>query len=368
MDFSFTEDQVQLRDALRGYLQRNNSFPVRTANARGAVGWSESLWRGLADDLGILGVLVGEEAGGAGGNAVDEMVVMEELGANLLVEPYLETAVIGASALSAVGHRQSELAAIVSGDVRYAFAWAEAEARFDRVPRATAALRTPDGWRLDGRKAVVTAAAYATHLLVTALVGNEPALFAVEAGAAGVSLHPFPMIDGRRAADVTFDAVVVPEAALILRGDEAIERLCDIALAMLGAEALGVMRKMFDDTIAFTRERRQFGQAISAFQVLQHRMVDMYMQLELATSAVYRAVLSLDAVPKERACAVSAMQVTVAEACRFIGQNAIQLHGGMGMTDAVAVTHYFRRAIVIESEFGSADYHRRRFAALSRAA
>ncbi|KTE38082.1 MULTISPECIES: acyl-CoA dehydrogenase family protein [unclassified Sphingopyxis] len=366
MDFTFTDDQRQLRDALRGYLQRNNGFSVRTANARSASGWSESLWRGLADDLGILGLLVPEAAGGVGGNATDMMVVMDELGANLLVEPYLETAVIGASAFGA-GH-ETELAAIARGDLRLAFAWAEAETRFDTLPRDTIALRTTVGWRLDGRKIVATAAPMATHLLVTARIGEEPALFLVEAGAVGVSQQAYPTIDGRRAADVTLDAVALPDHARVARGAEAIERLCDIGAAMLGAEALGVMRVMLDDTIAFTKERRQFGQAIASFQVIQHRMVDMYMQLELATSAVYRAVLSLGASPAERARAVSAMKVTVASACRFIGQNAIQLHGGMGMTDEVAVTHYFRRATVIETEFGSADWHRRRFAALSRAA
>ncbi|MBL8652416.1 MAG: acyl-CoA dehydrogenase family protein [Sphingopyxis sp.] len=366
MDFIFTDDQRQLRDALRGYLARNNGFSVRTATARSASGWSDSLWRGLAGDLGILGLLAPEAARGIGGNATDMMVVMEELGANLLVEPYLETAVIGASAFGAA--HAAELAGIATGDLRIAFAWAEAGTRFDRLPRDTIALRTTVGWRLDGGKIVVTAAPMATHFLVTARIGDEPALFLVEAGATGISQHAFPTIDGRRAADVTLDAVAVPDGALVARGGEAIERLCDIATAMLGAEALGVMRVMLDDTIAFTKERRQFGQAIASFQVLQHRMVDMYMQLELATSAVYRAVLSLDAEPVERARAVSAMKVMVAAACRFIGQNAIQLHGGMGMTDEVAVTHYFRRATVIESEFGSADWHRRRFAALSRAA
>lgn len=368
MDFTFTDDQRQMRDALRGYLQRHNGFSVRTANARRAPGWSESLWGGLADDLGMTGLLVPESAGGIGGDAVDMMVAMEEFGANLLVEPYLETAVVGASALAAAGGREAELAAIVGGAMRIAFAWAEADTRFDRMPRDTIALRTTVGWRLDGHKIVVTGAPMATHLLVTARIGEEPALFLVEADSIGISRAAFPTIDGRRAADIGFEAVAVPDDALVARGAEAIERLCDMATAMLGAEALGVMRVMLDDTIAFTKERRQFGQAIASFQGLQHRMVDMYMRLELATSAVYRAVLSLEAAPVERARAVSAMKVTVADACRFIGQNAIQLHGGMGMTDEVAVTHYFRRATVIESEFGSADWHRRRFAALSRPA
>ena len=368
MDFTFTEDQVQLRDAVRGYLHRKNDFSARTACARGERGWNESLWRGLAEDLGILAVMVPERAGGVGGGPVELMVVMEELGANLLLEPYLETAVVGAAALDAAGGRDADLAAIARGDMRLAYAWAEADARFDPLPRATVARRTESGWQLDGQKAVVAAAPFATHLLVTALADGEPALFLVEAGAPGIALEPVPMIDGRHAADMRLSATTVPQAACLLRGAEPLERLYDLAAAMIGAEAIGVMRCMIDDTIAYTQERSQFGQRISSFQVLQHRMVDMYMRFELATSAVYRAVLSLDGAPADRARAVSAMKVTVADACRFVGQQAIQLHGGMGMTDEVAVTHYFRRATVIESEFGSADYHRRRFARLSRAA
>lgn len=367
MDFTFTDDQRQLRDAVQGYLQRNNGFSARTKTARSESGWSESLWRGLAEELGLLGLFVPGDLGGVSADPVTAMVVMEELGASLLVEPFLETAIVGAAALAASEGGEAELRAIARGDARFALAWAEPNTRFDRLPRATVARRDADGWRLDGSKSVVTAAPVATHLLVTALADAEPALFLVEPGAAGVALQDFPTIDGRRAADVTFTQVRLPISAPVLRGAGAIERLLDLATAMLGAEALGVLRRMLDDTIAFTRDRRQFGQPIASFQVIQHRLVDMYMRLELATSAVCRAVLSLDAAPAERMRAVSAMQVTVAEACRFVGQNAIQLHGGMGMTDEVAVTHYFRRATVIESEFGSADYHRRRFAALSRA-
>jgi alkylation response protein AidB-like acyl-CoA dehydrogenase len=368
MDFTFTDDQTQLRDAVRGYLQRKNDFAARTKVLRSDAGWSEPLWRGLASDLGILGVLIPERLEGAAGDPVDAMVVMEELGASLLVEPFLETAIVGAAALTASGQHDAELRGIAQGEVRIALAWAEPDARFDRLPRATTAQQSGDGWRLDGRKAVVTAAPMATHLLVTALADGDPALFLVDADAAGVALQSFPTIDGRCAADIAFGGIDLPATSLVLRGAEAIERLLDLATAMLGAEALGVLRRMFDDTVAFTQGRSQFGQPIASFQVIQHRLVDMYMRIELATSAVYRAVLSVDSAPAERMRAVSAMKVTVADACRFVGQNAIQLHGGMGMTDEVAVTHYFRRATMIETEFGSADYHRRRFAALPRAA
>jgi alkylation response protein AidB-like acyl-CoA dehydrogenase len=367
MDFSLTDEQVQLREAVRGYLERNNDFASRTATSRGDEGWNDTLWRGLAQDLGITGAWIAQSAGGSAGTAVDMMVILEELGASLLVEPFLETAVIAAHILRASRNRDAELREISAGTLRAALAWAEPGRRFARIPHETRAQSTENGWLLSGQKSVVVAAPIATHLLVTALADGQPALFLVDPASTGVSHQSFPTIDGRRAADICFTDVALSRDALLLTGAEAIEHMLDIATAMLGAEALGVLRQMLDDTIAFTKDRRQFGQPIASFQVLQHRMVDMYMHLELTTSAVYRAILSLSSVPAERKRAVSAMKVTLADACRFIGQSAIQLHGGMGMTDEVAVTHYFRRATVIESEFGSADFHRRRFADLARA-
>lgn len=369
MDFSLTDEQMQLREAVRGYLERNNAFAVRTATARSETGWNEDLWRGLARDLGITGAWAeNRTTGGDNSSAVQLMVILEEVGANLLVEPFLETAIIAADILAAASGRNAERDAIGDGRMRGALAWAEPDRRFARLPHDTNARRVDRDWLLNGDKAVVVAAPMATHLFVTALADGEPALFLVDPASTGVSLKSFPTIDGRRASDISFTDVRLPADALLLSGAEAIERALDVATAMLGAEALGVLRRMLDDTIAFTKDRRQFGQPIASFQVLQHRMVDMYMHLELATSAVYRAILSLEADPADRARAVSAMKVTLAGACRFVGQNAIQLHGGMGMTDEVAVTHYFRRATVIETEYGSADFHRSRFAQLTRAA
>ena len=368
MDFRLTNEQNQLREAVRGYFERNNDFASRTVTARSAEGWNETLWHGLAQDTGITGAWIADSAGGSGGTAVDMMVILEELGASLLVEPFFETAVIAAHILGASRDRAAELNQAAAGTLRAGLAWAEPDRRFARLPQETQARRSETGWSLSGRKSVVSAAPMATHLFVTALADGEPALFLVDPARTGVSQGSYPTIDGRRAADIDFTDVALSADALLLTGAEAIEQMLDIATAMLGAEALGVLRRMLEDTIAFTKDRRQFGQPIASFQVLQHRMVDMYMHLELTTSAVYRAILSLGSAPAERARAVSAMKVTLGDACRFIGQNAIQLHGGMGMTDEVAVTHYFRRATVIETEFGSADFHRRRFADLSRAA
>lgn len=377
MDFTLTSEQEQLRDSLRAFLADRNDFETRTKVSRSEPGWREPLWRAFADELGILGAPLPESAGGLSGDAVDTMVIMEELGASLVIEPYLESVVIAGGLLAGAGGRDAELARIVSGDARFAFAWAEASSRYRFESVATKAQRDGEGWTLSGDKAVVTAAPWATGLIVTARTAGAPgdrdgvSLFLVDPTAAGVTLQSYPTIDGRQAADIGFDAVKL--SANVLIGPEhgalpLIEKVGDAAIAAMAAEAVGVMRRLVQDTIDYTKQRRQFGQPISSFQALQHRMVDMYMQLELATSAVYLATLSLDADPVERAKAASTAKVSVGNALRFIGQNAVQLHGGMGMTDELAVGHYFKRATVMESEFGSVDYHLARYVALGKAA
>lgn len=376
MDFGFSDEQDLLRTSLQSYLRARYPFEQRNTTSRSEPGWSPDIWHAFAQELGILGATLPEAAGGLGGNAVDTMVIMEELGAALVLEPYLETAVIAAGLLAGAG-REAELAAIAQGWARYAYAWAEPGSRYRYADVATRAVRQGDGWVLDGEKSVVTAAPWATHLIVTARTAGQAgdregvSLFLVDPQAAGVTMRLYPTIDGRRAADIALAGVQLGAEALIGTAGDAlplIEQVGDAAIAAIGAEAVGVMRRMLQDTIAYTKERRQFGQPISNFQALQHRMVDMFMQIELATSAVYLAALSLDAAPAERARAASACKVTLGNACRFVGQNAVQLHGGMGMTDELAIGHYFKRLTVIDSEFGSGDYHLARFADLSAAA
>lgn len=367
MDFTFTAEQDQLRDSVRGFLGRENDFPVRTSASRGGVGWRPELWHALAEQLGILGIAIPSEHGGVGGDRTDLLVVLEETGANLMVEPFIETAVIAAEALVRAD-RGDDLARLVAGDDIWAFAWAEDATRYGAIPQDTIACRNNGGWRLTGAKSIVVAAPWANRLLVTAAAEGGVALFAVPADAPGVMMTSYPTIDGRRAADIAFADVELPIECLVAAPDAGaaeVRRLIDIGTAALGAEALGVLRRLFDDTVGYTRERRQFGRPISEFQVLQHRMVDMYLELELATSAVYRGMLMLDAPEPERALAVAAMKVTVGQACRFVGQNAVQLHGGMGMTDELAVSHAFKRATVIEQEFGDVDHHLARLAAMT---
>jgi alkylation response protein AidB-like acyl-CoA dehydrogenase len=379
MDFTFTAEQALLRDMLRAFLSEHYGFERRLAAARSPEGWRPEIWRAFAADLGLLGAAVPEAKGGLGGSAVEHMVIMEELGRALVIEPYLETAVIGAGMLARSGgdRAEHELAALLSGETLFAFAWAEPTMRYAPADIALRAWRQGSGWRLDGVKSVVSAAPWASRLIVLARTGGAPgeskglSLFLLEADAKGVSSWDYPTIDGRRAADLRLDSVAAPADALLGVEGEAlplVEEILDRAIAAICAEAVGAMARMHHDTLQYLQQRRQFGQPLAHFQVLQHRLVDMFMQIEMAVSATYLATLRLDADPLSRARAASTAKVTVGNACRFVGQNAIQLHGGMGMTDELPVGHYFKRTTMIEGEFGSVDHHLARHAALARIA
>ena len=362
MDFSFSDEQQQLRASLRAYLRDRYPFERRRAASRSEAGWSPDVWGDFAERLGILSLADPDMTP----DPVDLMVVMEELGDALVIEPFLETVVTGAAILRASGGDKARklLQGIVAGEVRLALAWAEPQTRYSWAPRETMAKQVGPEWHLDGLKSVVTGAPWATHLIVSAATTGGTSLFLVSPDAPGVTLHAYPTIDGRRAADVTFDSVVLDGRALLGGVGAALpllEQVGDATIAAIGAEAVGVTRRMLQDTIDYAKQRQQFGQPISSFQALQHRMVDMYMQVEMASSAVYLATLKLDAAPAERIQAASVCKAVVSEACRFVGQNAVQLHGGIGMTDDLAVGHYFKRATVIEGEFGTVDHHVDRF-------
>lgn len=362
MDFSFSDEQQQLRASLRSYLRDRYSFDRRRAASRSEQGWDAEIWSDFSTRLGILTLADPDTPP----DPVDLMVVMEELGEALVIEPFLETVVTGAALLRASGGATARLLleGIVAGRVRLALAWAEPLTRYSWAPRDTIAKQVGDGWRLDGLKSVVVGAPWATNLIVTAATENGTSLFLVSPEGPGVTLNSYPTIDGRRAADVSFDSVELSSTALLGKEGEALtllEQVGDQTIAAIGAEAVGVTRRMLQDTIDYTKQRHQFGQPISSFQALQHRMVDMYMQVEMASSAVYLATLKLDAAPAERSQATSVGKAVVNEACRFVGQNAVQLHGGIGMTDDLAVGHYFKRATVIEGEFGTVDHHIDRF-------
>jgi len=375
MDFSFTDEQSMLRDTVASYLADHYSFDQRRAALSKEPGWSPQIWKAFAEELGILGAPFSEELGGLGGGPVENMIVMEEFGKALVVEPYLGTVVIAGGFLKHSGHPGAEalIGQIVAGEAIFAFAYAEPQGRYNLADLKTTAKKDGGSYVLNGHKAVVIGAPYATHLIVTARTGGGQrdaqgvSVFIVEKGAAGVTTRDYPTVDGFRASEVVLENVKVGAEALIGPEGQAlplIEKVVDEAIVATCGEACGVLARLHEGTLDYTKQRKQFGQPISAFQVLQHRMVDMFIQVEQSVSMTYMATIKL-ADDRERAKAAAAAKVQIGKACRFVGQNAIQLHGGMGMTDEMAIGHYFKRATMIESAFGSTDHHLARYEFLS---
>ena len=378
MDFTLSGEQELLREGLSKFLAARYDLESSRAAAKTGPGWQSDIWRGFAEELGILGATLPEHVGGSGGGSAEAMVIAEELGRALAIEPFVDTVIVAGGLLSRAGGEAaaSVLEEIAAGSAIVALAATEPGSGEHWEAMASSAVRDGDHWVLNGTKTVVVSAPLATHLLIVARTGQSVdsqamslflTAFDAAAPPAGLTVHGYRTIDDRRAADLIFDDVRLPADALLqtdawpslaLARDEGAAAVC--------AEAVGAMRKVLADTVDYSKQRQQFGQPIGSFQVLQHRMVDMYMELEQAVSAAYLAVLNLDAEPDVRARAVSAAKATVGRAARFIGQNAVQLHGGMGMTEELAIGHYFKRLTALQYEFGSTDYHRARYARLTR--
>jgi alkylation response protein AidB-like acyl-CoA dehydrogenase len=378
VDFAFTEEQDLLRDTLGSWLSDHYDFETRRAAVASAAGWRPEVWRALAQDLSLFGAAFPETLGGLGGNTVEHSVVMEEFGKALVVEPYLGTLVIGGGLLKQAGGAVAAefVPRIIAGEAVLAFAASEPQSRYDFADLQTTATRQQGDWVLNGRKSIVVGAPWATHLLVTARSGGAQrdrggvTLLLVDADAPGVRRQDYPTIDGGRASEIWFDAVRVPAGRVIGGADDAlplVERIADEAICALCAEAVGGMRRMLADTVNYASQRKQFGAPLASFQVLQHRMADMFAALEQSSALTQVATMKLERPTVERALAASAAKVQVGNAAKFIGQAAIQIHGGMGITEELALGHYFRRATAIGSQFGSVDHHLRRYADLSLA-
>jgi alkylation response protein AidB-like acyl-CoA dehydrogenase len=368
MDFNFTETQTLLRDSLARYLADRYDFDTRQKMLATPAGRDPAIWKAFAEELGILGAGFPEAHGGLGGGHVDHMVIMEELGKAMAVEPYLDTCIIGGGALLAAGgqHADTLIPAIISGEVIIAFAWAEPRSRYSPARITTRATADGSGWTLSGHKAVVLAAPYATHYLVTARTGGSAgeaggvSLFLVEAANSGITRRDYPTVDGWMASELYFEkANVGPHALLGAEGGALplVEELLDRATAATCAEAAGTMRRLHELTLDYAKQRQQFGQPISRFQVIQHRLVDMLMEVEQAVSMSYQATLRLDLPAAERAKAVSQAKAKIAKGARFLGQAAVQTHGGIGITQELAAGHYFKRLTMLEARYGDQDHH-----------
>ncbi len=378
MDFNFTEEQDMVRDSLTRLVRENYAWEARMEAINSESGWQPAIWAQLAE-LGLLGMPFSEADGGFGGGAVDAMIVMEEFGKGLVVEPFVPTVVCAGGFLKHAGtdaQKEEHIGGIVDGSRIFAFAYAEPRGRYDYANLETTAKKDGSGYVLNGHKAVVIGAPWATHLVVTARTSGERtdregvSVFVIDKSAAGVVTRDYATVDGRRASEVFFENASIPAEALI--GEEGhglplIELVTDEAIAAQSAEICGAMKVAHAMTVEYSRQRKQFGVPIGSFQVLQHRMVDMFTEYEQAVSMTYLATLKLDADERERKLAVSAAKVRIGQAAHHIGQEAIQIHGGNGMTDEYAIGHYFKRLTIFDNEFGNVDHHMKRHVALANA-
>jgi alkylation response protein AidB-like acyl-CoA dehydrogenase len=371
MNFEPTDEQRQLADAVRRFLARDYGFEQRKLILQSATGCSEAAWATFAE-LGLLALTLPEADGGYGGGALDLMPVMEACGDALVIEPLLDHIGLGLRLLVRAGSAAQKAALLpgaVDGSLRLAFASLEPGRRYASMPSLTTAREAGAGWVLDGEKCVVIGAASAQRLIVSARIGEGPSLFIVDPKAAGVTLSPYRSVDGQRAADVRFTQVALGADARLGPSGGAlpfIEEATDFATALLCSDAIGAMQSANDATLDYLKTRKQFGVAIGSFQALQHRMVEMHITLEQARSMAILAASRVDRAddPLERARTVSAAKVKIADAARQISQESVQLHGGMGMTEELKVSHTFRRLTMIAQRFGDADHHLARYAAL----
>jgi alkylation response protein AidB-like acyl-CoA dehydrogenase len=371
MDFNFKEEQLQFADALKRWISRDYSFEARKAIIHSAQGSSAAAWATLAE-LGMTALPVPEQQGGFNGSAIDMFVVMQELGRGLVVEPYFAT-VLGAEFLKLGGGHPDLLERVAGGELKLACALGEAQSRHELADITATAVASDDGYRIDGQKKVVVHGGQAGALIVSARTSGAQGdtdgitLFVVAPDAPGVSVTDYRTIDGQRAADIRLDGVRVPASALIGRagaGWQILEAAADYGAGLLCAEALGAMEAIFAATLEYLKTRSQFGAPIGKFQALQHRMADMYIHLEQARSMALLAAVRLgsdDAAERRRA--VSGAKFRVGQALKFVGQQAVQLHGGMGVTDELAAGHYFKRLTMIEQTLGDSDHHLARFMA-----
>jgi len=375
MDFAFTEEQTLLRNSVQKFVQNGYTFDARRATVKSEAGWKRESWKQFAE-LGLLGAPFTEEQGGLGGGPIETMIIMEEFGRGLVVEPYLGTVVLAGGFLRHGGSKAQKeqfIPEIVEGKRVFAFAFAEPQGRYNLADLQVTAKKAGAGYTLNGHKAVVVGAPWADTLIVTARTGGGQrdekgvSVFVVDKKAKGVGTRDYPTVDGLRASEVTFENVSVGADAVVGQVDNGlklVEQVTDEGIAALSAEAIGAMKVLNDTTVEYCKTRKQFGVPIGKFQVLQHRMVDMFMNYEQSVSITYMVTLKLGESETERKKAASAAKVQIGKAGRFIGQNAVQLHGGMGMTDELNVGHYFKRLTMIDTMFGNVDHHLKRYASL----
>lgn len=374
MDLSYTDEQVLLQDSVRKFIENDYDISERRKLSESEEGFSRENWKQFAE-LGWLALPFAEEDGGLGGTPIDTMVMMEEFGKGLVVEPYLPSVVMAGTALSQHGsadQRSQILAGIIDGSIIATFAYAEEQAHHDLHNIVTTASKDGDSYLINGTKSVVLNAQSADKILVsTRTSGNDMdtngiTLFLVDAGAEGVSREDYPTVDGLRASEVKFENVKASDNDIVGEVDNGyplLQVIANRAILALSAEAVGAMEVLYTDTIEYTRQREQFGHPLSEFQVLKHRITEMFMEYSLSKSLCIKATMLETQGSDDAQRTIHALKYLIGKSSRFIAQNAVQLHGGMGMTEELRVAHYFKRLTIIDSQFGNTDHHLTRFVA-----
>lgn len=372
MDLSYTDEQNLLRDSLQRFVSSSYDINHRNKLTSTEEGFSRENWQQYAD-LGWLAMSFAEEDGGIGGTPVDTQVMMEEFGKGLIVEPFLASIVMAGTALSEAGseaQKETLIPGLIDGSLIATVAIAEPDTHqeFERI-NMTATLKDGE-YSLSGQKAVVLSAQSANQIIVAARTSGQDAdhdgisFFIVAADSKGLSRKDFPTVDGLRASDLTFDSVKVPADSLLGeagKGYPLLTKIINRAILALSAEAVGAMEILYKDTIAYTKQREQFDHALSDFQVLKHRMTEMFVEYSLAKSLTLKATMLESQGSEETQRTIHALKYLIGKTSRFVAQNAVQLHGGMGMTEELRVAHYFKRLTVIDAMFGNTDYHLERF-------
>ena len=368
MNFDLSEEQQLLKDSVERFVSDNYDLDTRQALSKNDAGFSDTYWQTMAE-LGWLGVTVPEAQGGFGGNQADTMVLMEAFGKGLVLEPFFASAVLGTRAVVAGGSSELQtrlLPSMVSGECRLGLAYAEEQSRFDLEDVVTRAAPQDSGFVITGQKSMVQHGGSADQLVVSTRTSggqrdeNGITLFLVDAKAEGVTVDSFPTVDGQQASEITFAGVYVGADNMLGELDRGFTLLQDIAIdgiLALAAEAVGAMEILYKDTVDYTQERVQFDHSLADFQVLQHRMVDMFMEYEQCKSMLYRATLEVVQNGRDAMRTVHALKYMVGKIGTFIGENAVQLHGGMGVTEELRIGHYFKRLLVIDAQFGNSDHH-----------
>ena len=375
MNFELSEEQKMIQQSVERFVQENYDLTNRVKISSEDPGYSQDYWTAMAE-LGWLGLAFSEEDGGFGGNQIDTLVLMEQFGKGLVLEPFLANIVLGGGAVKRGGTpaiKESVLPNLIEGNLQVTLAYAEEQSRFDIEDVATAAREDGNNFIINGKKSMVLNAESADKIVVVARTNGSQvdedgiSLFLVDATSAGIERENFPTVDGLRASEITFTDVEVSSDNLIGEKDKGfaiLQAVVNDAILALSAEAVGAMEVLYKDTVEYTQQREQFDHPLSDFQVLQHRMVDMFMEYEQCKSLLLRATMETVQDPILAQRTVHALKHLIGKSGIFVGESAVQLHGGMGVTEELRIGHFFKRLLVIDSQFGNSDFHLDKFTSL----